>query len=60
MEDLNNSNIKIFNVIVEKEELENGNIVWIRPKTANKLEYIIARKQPDMEEEGKVIELPRY
>lgn len=60
MEELNNSNIKIFNVIVEKEELENGNIVWIRPKTANKLEYIIARKQPDMEEEGKVIELPRY
>lgn len=60
MEEINNSNIKIFNVTITKEELENGNIVWIRPKVANKLEYIIARKQPDIEEEGTVIELPRY
>ena len=60
IEEVNNFNIKIFNATVEKEELENGNIVWIRPKSANKLEYIISRKQPSVEEKGKVIELPRY
>lgn len=59
VEEISNQNMRIFRPKLQEEELENGNIVWIRPIVANKLEYIIARKKPEESENGKIIELPR-
>lgn len=60
IEDINNANMKIFRAEVEEKELENGNIVWVRPNVANKIEYIISRRKPEEDIEGKILELPRY
>ena len=59
VEEISNQNMRIFRPKLQEEELENGNIVWIRPVVANKLEYIIARRTPKDSESGKIIELPR-
>lgn len=59
VEEISNQNIKIHRPVVRKEEIENGNIVWIRPNVANKIEYKIARRKPEVSEEGIIIELPR-
>lgn len=58
--ELNNANIKIHRQSVAEENLKNGNIVWIRAVNANKLEYILSRKEPQEEEKGEVLALPRY
>ncbi|MHA5067711.1 hypothetical protein [Cetobacterium somerae] len=61
LKEINNKNVKSNILIVDKEDLENGNVMWIRPKDSNRIEYIIGKKkEPENGLEGKIYELGRY
>lgn len=61
LKEINNSNIKSNVLKVSEEDLENGNVLWVRALDANKIEYILGKKkEPDMALNGKIFELGRY
>ena len=63
VDDINSKTVRIKRVPVLEEELEVGNCVWIRPKTANKMEYIICKskkKAPEVSMAGTEVELERF
>ena len=63
VDDINSKTVRIKRVQVSEEELENGNCVWIRPKTGNKMEYVICKskkKAPEATVVGTEIELERF
>lgn len=61
IKEINNSNVRIDRISLDESNLENGTIIWIRPKKSNVIEYLLGKKlQPNKEEIGMEFSLRRY